>query len=244
MPAKIEIPSNCELVIASDVHIREPWDASSRALIALLDAALVAKPKALVLNGDIFDFFFGWGSYFRQKHREIFDRMERLAKTGTEVWFVEGNHEFGMQKMAVKGMRVVDSFGDILTTASGTRVLIVHGDLMRHDPAYLTFRAVARSTFLSVVASCIPQRWLDAWTLWFATTSRKKDRYRTLNHESILANAEKTLRTSGADHLVFGHFHHPYDHTTADGKRILSVDSWMKPSFLVFDAGRFVRCYF
>lgn len=235
------LPSDCELIVASDVHIQTAGDERDLALQNLVTAAMQAKAKAFVLNGDIFDFFFGWSSYFNKKYAGLFSKLEALAASGCKVWFVEGNHEFGVDRMKTKGVRFIDGFGDVMTLASGTKVLIVHGDLMKHDPNYLAFRSVVRSRWFQTIAYLVPQFLLDLFTKWFAQTSRKKDKYRTLHHEKILATAKERLKDAGADAMVFGHFHHPYDERDEKGRIIMSVDSWDKPSCLVFSHGTWQR---
>lgn len=125
---------DCDLVVASDVHIKTAGDERDLALQDLVDAATATDCRSFVLNGDIFDFFFGWSRYFNRKYDGLFSRLETLAASGCQVWFVESNHEFGMERMTTKGVRFIDGFGDVLTLRNAHRVLIVHGDLMRHDP--------------------------------------------------------------------------------------------------------------
>ena len=240
---KFQFTETYDLVLASDVHIREMTAAHALKFIALLDAAIATPPKAFVLNGDIFDFFFGWSDHFRTKYREIFSRLETLAGLGSIVWFIEGNHEFGLEKMPKTKVRYLDSFGGILEIGQDQKVLIAHGDLMKNDPWYRAFRFLVRSQLACWLAIIFPQKIFDRWTEWFAKTSRKKDKYRTLNHQSILANAGNFLAAANAKHLVFGHFHHPYDEHSANGGRIMSVESWLKPNILVLRDGRFQRIY-
>lgn len=241
MTPLFHLPETPDLVVASDVHIRTRDDERSVMLQQLIDEAKRVRAKVFVLNGDIFDFFFGWGPHFRTKHTAIFSRLESLAAEGCKIYFIEGNHEFGMDHMPTVGVTFMDGFGDVLEAGDGSKILVVHGDLMKHDWKYLLFRALVRSRFVSFVASSIPQTWLDGFTLWLASTSRKKDRYRTLNHEAILACARNVLANEDAEHMIFGHFHHPYDADDGNGRRILSVDSWDVPSCLVLKDRKFQR---
>jgi UDP-2,3-diacylglucosamine hydrolase len=236
-----QLPNKPELVVASDIHIQSPADERAKLLIQLLKEVKRVNAEALVLNGDIFDFFFGWGNYFKEKYADIFLSLEDLAAAGTKVVFIEGNHEFGLDKMAPNGVEYSDGFGKVITTSSKTTILIAHGDLMKHDPYYFTFRAIVRSWLFSSLAFVFPQKVLDQLTSSFAKISRKKDAYRTLKHEQILLCAQDTLNQHSSDHMIFGHFHHPYDHVTKNGGRILSVDSWDYPSCLVFSSGQFLR---
>jgi UDP-2,3-diacylglucosamine pyrophosphatase LpxH len=229
-----EIPAGAGLVVASDIHIRSGEDSRYLLLCELVRICSARGVRTFVLNGDIFDFFFGWRSYFTGKYNVLFNELNRLAAGGCDVWFVVGNHEFAMEPLAGKfNMRIVPGDGAVWVSKTGRKVLIAHGDLLRHDPWYMAFRAVVRSGLANVIAAAVPQRWLDLATLWFATTSRKKDKYRTLHHEKVIASAKLARERAGADDIIIGHFHHPYDEDLGGGSRLLSVSSWDEPSCLV-----------
>jgi UDP-2,3-diacylglucosamine hydrolase len=231
------LPKEPQLVVASDVHVRTEGDDRYRLLCQLVDEARLVGAKALVLNGDIFDFFFGWGNYFRFKYSRLLNGLDELVKSGATVWFVVGNHEFGLEALQRHHrFSVIPCEGRVWEGAGGNRVLIAHGDLLRPDFWYNVFRAVFRSPVVNVLAWAFPQRLLDRITLWFASSSRKKDKYRVLNHERIIDAALLRLKYSGADAIIFGHFHHPYDETKGDGARFLSVSSWDNPSCIVVRA--------
>lgn len=229
-----QLPQSPQLIVASDVHVRTERDERYILLCELVESALSKGAKTLVLNGDIFDFFFGWGQYFKNKYSRLLNGMDALAASGAVVWFVEGNHEFGMSSVKKKyRFEIVPSEGRIWLSDQGKKILIAHGDLLQRDLKYELFRAFIRSWFVSFVAICIPQWFLDQFTLWFATTSRKKDKYRVLRHDVITGCAREKLSEANADAIIFGHFHHPYDVDLGNGKRMLSVNSWDEPSCLV-----------
>lgn len=240
-----KLPQNPALVVVSDVHVRTQDDERYFQLCQLVDEALRVKAKSLVLNGDIFDFFFGWGGYFRGKYRRLLQGLDKLAESGAVVWFVSGNHEFGLEALSRHHkFEVVPSEGKVWTGGRGEEILISHGDLLRFDPWYDLYRRCIRSRVVNVLAVVFPQKWLDSLTLWFARTSRKKDRYRTLNHGKIIESASNKLNESSARTIIIGHFHHPYDEQLGDGKRLVSVDSWDQPSCLaVSDDGKIARIF-
>jgi UDP-2,3-diacylglucosamine hydrolase len=232
-----QLPENPALIVASDIHIRTEHDERYIMLCKLVETAQIVGAKSFVLNGDIFDFFFGWGQYFRKKYSRLLSALDDLSKSGAQVWFVEGNHEFGLAALNLHhGFEVVPSEGRVWIGPQGHRILIAHGDLLRPDFKYELFRNVMRSRLINILALAFPQRLLDRLTLWFATTSRKKDKYRVLNHDRITEFARRRLSEFKADSIIFGHFHHPYDEDLGEGRRLLSVASWDQPSCLVMDA--------
>ncbi len=240
-----QLPQNPALVVVSDVHIRNSDDERYLQLCQLVEQAAAVNAKSFVLNGDIFDFFFAWGKHFRGKYSRLLSGLDKLVASGAVVWFVSGNHEFGLEALSRHHkFEVVPSEGKVWTGMTGQKILISHGDLLRFDPWYDLYRKIIRSNVVSVLALIFPQFLLDHLTLWFARTSRKKDRYRSLNHSKIIESAANKLNETTAETIVIGHFHHPYDEDLGNGKRLVSVASWDQPSCLVLGAdAKFARVF-
>lgn len=118
-----------------------------------------------------------------------------------------------------------------------------HGDLMGAPYSYHLFRRVVASKLFKTFLSLIPQSKLDDFALWFASQSRKKDKYRVLDHGWLLDNAEKTATSRHEDVHVFGHFHFPYQAVTDSGTKLLCVNSWVKPNALLFSRGKWFRAF-
>ena len=229
-----KLPSKPALVVASDVHIRDSKDSRYDLLCQLIEEATQARAQALVLNGDIFEFFFGWRSYFKNKYARLLSLLDNLAATGAQVWFVEGNHEYGLDGLNRHfRFQIVPSDGGIIIAPNGKRILVAHGDLLSPDLNYRIFRRVMRSQFVNCLVFLFPQTILDRLTLWLARTSRSKDKYRVLEHEKIRTMAANKMREQCADVIIFGHFHHPYDDHINDSGHLLSVTSWDEPSCIV-----------
>ncbi len=234
------------LVLASDLHILRPDDERGVRLLDVLGRIEPGKTEALVLNGDVFDFCFGESRFYQEKFRVLGAALSKLAAAGVRVVFIEGNHEFHMRGIGWAGVEFVTVKDFSITLKSGVTVKITHGDLIKDDPWYRRFRAIVKSRFFAFFASLVPGRWLDAWTMRFAKTSRAKDQYRQLDHGTILAAFDRWLAGGArADHGVIGHFHVPYaeKRPQGDGGLMLSVESWDRPNLLVYDEGAFRRIY-
>lgn len=232
-----------ELVLASDLHVREPEEHRARLLVDLIDR-IDGATAYFVLNGDVFDFYFGAGAYFRRKYAAIGAALERLSARGTRVLFIEGNHEFHMHEAGWQQVEIVTTRDLVLPLPSGTRVKITHGDLLSDDPLYRMFRALIKSQAVRAGAKLLPGAWLDAYAMRHASISRSRDKYRTLDHQKILANFSQWLVTAPtADHGIIGHFHVPYAEPHPHGGLMVSVASWDQPSVLVFRDRRFWRAH-
>lgn len=232
---------HAELVLASDLHVREPLDVRARLLLDLIDR-IDGRTACFVLNGDVFDFCYGGGRYFRRKYEDIGAALERLAARGTRVVFVEGNHEFHMREAGWRNVEIVVDRDLLVTLPSGVRIKITHGDLLSGDPLYAAFRALVKSRFARACANLIPGAWLDAYAMRHATISRSRDRYRTLDHARVLGHFARWLAEGApAEHGIIGHYHVPYAEPRAGGGLLLSVESWDRPSILVYREGAFWR---
>lgn len=230
-----------ELVLASDLHIRDLDDERGRLLLDLI-ARVDGKTAYFVLNGDIFDFYFGYGAYFRTKYARLTAALQQLAQRGTTVIIIEGNHEFHLSAAGWQNIEIVTNGDLLLTLPSGTRVKVNHGDLLYDDRLYAAFRGLIKSRLVRTCARALPGAWLDAYAMRHAAISRSRDQYRKLNHQRVLTAFSRWLATPPhAHHGIIGHYHVPYAEPHTNGGLMLSVESWDSPSILVYRHSTFWR---
>ncbi len=235
---------SAELVVVSDVHLRQPDDQRSKILLGLISQ--LRKPtEYFVLNGDIFDFCFGDSAYFRKKFQALGIALADAVNRGVKVIFIEGNHEFHMEELGWDHIEIINTHSRPILLKSGIKIQIGHGDLITDDKAYRAFRGLVKSGFARAIAKCLPGSWLDGYALKHASVSRSQDKYRKLDHQRILSGFERFLNAGSYDHGIIGHYHVPYaeKRTIADGM-MLSVDSWDLPNALTFESGNFYRLFF
>lgn len=233
------------LILCSDLHIRSADDLRCQLLLDILERINPEKTRYFVLNGDIFDFCFGPSNYFRHKFSALGKALERLAERGVRVILVEGNHEFHLHEI---GWRGVEFFSDdrnqplILSLDEQRQVAITHGDLIKKDRLYFTFRKVVKSSLVKWLVRLLPGHWLDLYALKHAQLSRKADHYRQLDHKGLMAATIRWLEKIPANTLIFGHFHTPYAEVIKQ-KSVLSVESWDRPNLLIYREHEFQRVY-
>lgn len=232
-----------QLVVASDVHLRTLNDHRGTLLMDLL-ARLAETVEVVVLNGDIFDFCFGDSAYFRAKFQAFGELVRRTVERGIQVVFVEGNHEFHLDRIGWDHMTLVQGDHHVVRLSSGEVIKVGHGDLITGERLYKGFRATLKSNLARLVAARVPGSWLDTYALNHARFSRSQDVYRTIRHERILAAAERWLESGAFDHGIIGHFHVPYSEPRRLNQGfVMSVESWDRPNVLTYDNGVFGRIY-
>lgn len=131
--------------IASDVHLGAVPRATERRFVRFLEH-VGAEGVSLILNGDVFDFWFEYGSVIPGTHVRVLGALAAVADAGVEVTFVGGNHDaWGGRFLEEEiGLRVVD--GPAVLRIAGRRALVAHGDgLGPGDLGYKALKAVIRS---------------------------------------------------------------------------------------------------
>ena len=170
----------------------------------------------LYLVGDIVDMWRlrqKW--YWPQEHNQVLRQLFALAKDGTEVIFIPGNHDESARQFLhadFGGIKVLPYA--IHHTADGRRLLVTHGDqfdlVVRHSRFVSMIGAKAYELLLRVnrvynacrVRLSLPQRSLSK-----AIKARVKSACMLISRfeESVVDEA----RTRGFDGVVCGHIHTP-----------------------------------
>lgn len=195
----------------SDLHLGTPGCQAR----ALLDFLRELDCDTLYLVGDIID---GWqlrrSWYWPQLHNDVVQKLLRLARKGTRVVFVPGNHdEFARKYVAHNfgGVEVVDDC--IHPLADGRRLWVTHGDLFDGvvqcarwlayvgDVAY-EFTLKVNRRFNQVRA----RLGLPYWSLSRYLKGKVK---RAVSYVSDFEQAvAREARRRGVDGVVCGHIHH------------------------------------
>lgn len=194
----------------SDTHLGTPGCNAE----LLLDFLRSVRCETLFLVGDIID---GWrlkrGWYWPTRHNDVVRRVMKMAKKGTRVVYVPGNHDEVLRDFT--GL----SFGDIEIlpeavheTADGRRLLVLHGDefdgvvLYARWLAFLGDHAYSLLLRLNLVVNRARRLFgLPYWSLSAHLKHRVKRAVEFMSRfEEAVAHAAE-LR--GADGVVCGHIH-------------------------------------
>ncbi|MGH7482461.1 MAG: UDP-2,3-diacylglucosamine diphosphatase [Longimicrobiales bacterium] len=131
--------------IVSDIHLGGVPAATERAFVAFLRASY-PRMRSLLINGDLFDFWFEWGGITVGDHFRALAALADLVDGGTPVTLVGGNHDAwgGAFLERQVGLRLVD--GPLRMRLGDRETLIAHGDGVGHgDIGYRALRALIRS---------------------------------------------------------------------------------------------------
>ncbi len=238
-------PSQVKVVVVSDIHIMQEDDERGQIFQDLLsDLAKSYQLEYLVLLGDIFDFYFGRGPYFARKFAAIKNKVEEIAKKGTRVIYVQGNHEFALTYAKWQGVEITAAKTSVLELKNGKKLALIHGDKLDESLSYRVYQKIVNSQPFSLFVSLLPSFIIDKLCLWVSSLSRHRNTYRKLPHRKILGRASLWQQSTNCKWAVMGHFHVPYNFLgPKKSSQLICLDSWDKPNAL-FLADEFYRVYF
>lgn len=217
-------------LIVSDIHLGAVPDATERRFRRFLaHAGDVAS--GLLINGDLFDFWFEYRSVVPSKHYRVLAALRDLVESGIPVWFVGGNHDgWGGDFLAAEvGLRMVE--GPIEMEIGGRRALVAHGDAVGEgDLGYRILRRVIRHP-VTVGAFRLLHPDLGAQLASRVSTTEEKAHGADTalsRAEAIRAWGEAALRASPELELVVaGHAHFPEIVEVAPGRFFVNAGDWV-----------------
>lgn len=216
------------VLIVTDIHIRSPEEENYRLLLNLLGRVDSSEVEYFVLLGDVFDFCYGRSSYFCKKFSLLVEVLEKLAKTSTKVIFVQGNHEFSLERMPWKKVEIVERGTKVIKLKDGKKIALCHGDYLIPKREYFFYMGLVRSEVFQRLTGLIPGFLVDKICLKLSALSRKK--HKRLDRENLKRHAEKWLLSTGASLGFAGHYHMSLEHNFEEGgkpKKMTFVNSWV-----------------
>jgi UDP-2,3-diacylglucosamine hydrolase len=231
------LPAPCWIV--SDTHLGAAPSTVERQLLGFL-RAVPGAARALLINGDLFDFWFEWRTVIPRTGFRVLAALADLRDAGVEVLWVAGNHDCWGGDVLRRDVGVEYHVGAWEGAIAGWRTRVDHGDGLRpaEDRRYRALRRVLRHP-----ASIRSFRWLhpDLGTSLASGSSEASRVHRARDGGAGLRRiAFDTLAASpGLELVVFGHSHVAALERAPGGGVYANAGSWLDaPTFLAIDARR------
>ncbi|MBP1728436.1 MAG: metallophosphoesterase [Deltaproteobacteria bacterium] len=215
-------------IFIADAHLGKPEDTNYRLLLRFL-GELPGRTEMLVIAGDFFEFWLGDSPEPFPHYRPVLDALARVTRSGIKLIFLEGNHDFHLQRYFRSAFNA-DVFPEsTVLTLDGKKLFICHGDLINMtDYGYRALRLLFRNPLTRLLARILPAS-VPAWI------AVKLGSHSKGNHKAAAAkwNPEKLVRDFAADRFAAGndvvvtaHYHHPFMEENA-GKCLLALGDWI-----------------
>ncbi|MEN8687800.1 MAG: UDP-2,3-diacylglucosamine diphosphatase [Desulfuromonadales bacterium] len=223
-------------IFVADAHLRKPGDPNYLMMLDFLEEQR-GRTDILVLLGDIFEFWIGKRRVIAD-HVPLIDALERLHRQGTQLVYVEGNHDFHLGPVFTERLacQVLPDGGSI--ELDGKKVYLAHGDLANPDDAgYRRLRRLFRSGLVRILIRTLPNVLLLGMAALASSLSKqsnggKRDKWPA--REMLKPYAEAILAT-GQQAVVIGHFHQPFHEKLGDGELIALGDWITQFSYAVYE---------
>jgi UDP-2,3-diacylglucosamine hydrolase len=200
-------------VFFSDTHLNRTHKWKTRIVESFVREVCVGADMVFLL-GDIFEFYHGQGDYMYPWFRGIADALKEVTMKGGAVYFIEGNHEFGMGAFfqSYTGAAVMD---EMSVDLDGSKVFVSHGDAFAGG----LVRAVLKSRVTSRVMDLLGPRltWIIAMEAR-VVLSKKHKPYNIRAKERFREYADAKF-DEGFDVVVLAHSHIPDRMESGEGEK-------------------------
>jgi UDP-2,3-diacylglucosamine hydrolase len=229
------LPSPC--YVFSDTHLGAASSDVERNLLAFL-RHLRGRAASLVINGDLFEFWFEWRSVIPRPSFRVLAALADLVDSGMPVLWVAGNHDCWGGDVLRRDVGVDYQVGAWRGELAGWQTLIEHGDGLRaiEDRKYRRLRSVLRHpaaiwAFRHLLHPDFGSR-LAAGSSHASRTYQARDGGRGLRAVAM----DQLASHSALDLVVYGHSHVAALERAPSGSVYANAGSWMsRPTFLRID---------
>ena len=219
------------IYLASDVHLGVVPKEVESAYLAWLDHC-GSEASQVIINGDLFDFWYEYGSVIPRGHTRILGALAALVDSGLPVTLMGGNHDWwgGDYLTGEIGVRFLQE--PTVLDLDGVRTLLAHGDgLGSGDFGYRVLKRILRGSFT---------RWGFRWLhpdlgAWIARrvskTGTKPGRPESEQKARIAFLEEWAVGRLKEDPslsmVVLGHTHHPVLKEVGVGRFYMNLGDWI-----------------
>ncbi|HZK78878.1 MAG TPA: UDP-2,3-diacylglucosamine diphosphatase [Gemmatimonadaceae bacterium] len=217
----------------SDSHLGiAPLD-TERALVRFL-RDLESRAGSLLINGDLFDFWFEWKSVIPRKSFRALAALAHLKDSGMPILWIAGNHDCWGGEILREDIGVEYHVGAWDGKLGGWNARVEHGDGLREreDRGYRMVRPIMRNAAaIRAFRALHPD-----WASWLANGSSGASRVHRARDEGrglrTIAMAELAANPA-LDLLIYGHSHVAALEQAPGGGVFANAGSWLDaPTFL------------
>jgi UDP-2,3-diacylglucosamine hydrolase len=219
--------------IVSDAHLGVASPQIERSFVGFL-RGLSGEATSLVINGDLYDFWFEWRTVIPRASFRALAALSYLKDSGVEILWVAGNHDCWGGDILRDDVGVSYIVGPWTGSIAGWNARIEHGDGLREreDRGYRMIRPILRNPIAIKAFRMIHPDWatrLAHGSSNASRTYRARDEGRGLR---ALAAAQLE-REQHLDLLVYGHSHVPTLERIGTKGIFANAGSWLDaPTYL------------
>ena len=204
--------------LASDIHLGEHIPKTRQAFYAFLDSARV-HANALVLAGDIFDFWAGDDIALQSPEPWLQEALSQLAQTASQIplYLMHGNRDFLIRHKLAKRLNATLLADTVTIESAAGLIRLSHGDeYCIDDPGYQHFRKIVHNPLIQATFLALPRHLRHRIASHIRRKSKNAHPYKnnTMLDVSAAAIEYAFLENPQVHTLIHGHTHKPGHHTS------------------------------
>ena len=219
--------------VISDAHLGVASLEIERSLVAFL-RRLEGKAGSLVINGDLFDFWFEWKSVIPRRSFRALAALAELRDSGLPILWIAGNHDCWGDDVLREDIGVDYFAGTWNGSLAGWKTRIEHGDGLREkeDRGYRFVRPIMRNRLAIKAFRALHPDWASALahgSSGASRTYRSRDEGRGLRAIAL----QELERNRDIELLIYGHSHVAALEQSPGGGVFANAGSWLDaPTYL------------
>jgi UDP-2,3-diacylglucosamine hydrolase len=217
--------------VVSDLHLGGVPRTTDDAFREFLQHVQAAS-SGLVINGDLFDFWFEYRTVIHAVHYRVLARLAELVDAGIPVWFVGGNHDWwgGDFLRDEVGIQILE--GPARLKLAGWRVLVAHGDgVGSGDTGYRVLRWLIRNPLMVWGFRQLHPDWGSRVARTVSTTEHKVGALadEQMSRAAPVRNwaVERLNEDPELDLVIAGHVHLPEITQIQPGRFYVNAGDWI-----------------
>lgn len=227
--------------ITSDIHLGAVPRETERAFLSFLEH-VGAHASSLLIAGDLFDFWFEYGTIIPGRHFRVLAGLARLVEAGIPVTMAGGNHDWWGGRFLEQEVGIVFHGRPFEISLGGRRALVAHGDgLGRGDLRYRALKALLRSRAAILGFRALHPELGARIARAVSSTEGKADHDERAQSRAQFLESWAAARLAEDETLawvVCGHTHVPAIRELAPGRYYVNAGDWIThDSYVTIPAG-------
>jgi UDP-2,3-diacylglucosamine hydrolase len=231
------LPAPC--YIFSDAHLGYSSAGVERDVLDFL-RSLRHRAGSLVINGDLFDFWFEWEHVIPRPAFRVLAALADLREAGVRILMIAGNHDCWGGEVLRRDVGLDYRVGPWTGVLAGWRAHVEHGDGLREeqDRVYRRWRRVLRHPASVRAFRFLHPDWASA--LARRTSDASRVRHNADEGAGLRAVATSVLAgTPGLKLVVYGHSHMAALERLPGGAVYANSGAWVtEPTYVLVNPDR------